>query len=199
MKLSRLLGAIALALPATMVAQQPAGAPAAPPANPITLALKNSGARNARLLMAAFDSIPESKYGFKPTDKQLTIGMIAQHLEGANYSLCSVFGPTKYTPTARDSMADTIKAKWPKDTLTARLKASFAFCDAAVASLDDAKLSDQLPAGPPGSGRTAARFNSALIYVTDLVDHYSQMANYMRLNGMLPPSALPRPGRGGTP
>jgi hypothetical protein len=198
MKLSRLLGAIALALPATMIAQQPA-APAAPPANPITLALKNSGARNARLLMAAFDSIPESKYGYKPTPAQLTIGYIAQHLEGANYGLCSVFGANKYTPTARDSMADTVKAKWQKDTLTARLKASFAFCDAAVASLDDAKLSDQLPAGPPGSGRTAARFNSALIYVTDLVDHYSQIANYMRLNGMIPPSALPRPGRGGNP
>jgi hypothetical protein len=192
MKLSHLLSIAALALPAVVVAQQPAG----PPANPITLALKNSGARNARLLMQAFDSIPESKYGYKPTEKQLTIGYIAQHLESANYQLCSRFGTTPWNMTARDSMADTVKAKWPKDTLTARLKASFAFCDAAVASLDDAKLSEQIPAGP---GRTAARFNAALIYVTDLVDHYSQMANYMRLMGMLPPSALPRPGRGGNP
>jgi uncharacterized damage-inducible protein DinB len=195
MKLSRLLGAIALALPATMVAQQPA-APAAPPANPITLALKNSGTRNANLLMQAFDSIPESKYGFKPTEKQLTIGYIAQHLENANYFLCNRFGPMKYTFTARDSMADTVKAKWPKDTLTARLKASFAFCDAAFAQLDDAKLAEQITVAP---NRNAARAGSVLGYVTDLVDHYSQMANYMRAMGMLPPSALPRPGRGGTP
>jgi hypothetical protein len=34
-------------------------------------------------------------------------------------------------------------------------------------------------------------------HALDLADHYSQIANYMRLNGMLPPSALPRPGRGG--
>jgi hypothetical protein len=197
MKLSRILSMIALALPAAVVAQQPA--PAGPPANPITLALKNSGARNARLLMAAFDSIPEAKYSYKPTPAQLTIGYIAQHLEAANYSLCGQFGPTKYVQTARDSMADTVKAKWPKDTLSARLKASFAFCDAAMNALDDAKLIEQIPVGPPAAGRTAAKANFALGYVTDLVDHYSQIANYMRLNGMIPPSALPRPGRGGTP
>jgi len=26
-----------------------------------------------------------------------------------------------------------------------------------------------------------------------MVDHYSQLANYMRLNNILPPTALPRP------
>jgi hypothetical protein len=30
-------------------------------------------------------------------------------------------------------------------------------------------------------------------HVVDMADHYSQIANYMRLNGMLPPTALPRP------
>jgi hypothetical protein len=30
-------------------------------------------------------------------------------------------------------------------------------------------------------------------HIIDLVDHYSQIAIYMRLNGMLPPTALPRP------
>jgi hypothetical protein len=32
-------------------------------------------------------------------------------------------------------------------------------------------------------------------HIVDLADHYSQIANYMRLNGMLPPTALPRPAR----
>ena len=99
--------------------------------------------------------------------------------------------------TARDSTADSVKATWPKDTLVARLKASFAFCDAAVATLDDAKLAEALTVGPATAPRLVVRMGSVLTYVTDLVDHYSQMANYMRLNGWLPPSALPRPGRGG--
>ena len=189
-----LLLCAALALPAALAAQQPA---AAPTPNPITLAFKNAGAQNARFLSAAFDSIPAAKYGFKLTPAQLSVGYIAQHLESANYQLCGLFGGMKPMMTSRDSLADTVKAMWPKDTLVARLKASFTFCDAAVATLDDPKLSDMIPVGPPAMGRTSVRARLVLIYVTDLVDHYSQMANYMRAMGMIPPSALPRPGRGG--
>ena len=193
MKSIRLLCLAALALPMALAAQQPAG----PPVNPMTTAFKNSGARNARFLMQAFDSIPADKFGFKPTKEQLTFGQIAVHLEGANYTLCSIFGGAKRMMTARDSMADSVRATWPKDSLTTRLKASFAFCDAAVATLDDSKLSENVTVGPPDKPRQVVRLQYVLGYVTDLVDHYSQMANYMRLNGWLPPSALRPMGRGG--
>jgi DinB superfamily len=193
MKRIRVLAVAALVVPLTLAAQQPAGAPQQPPANPITLAFKTSGARYAGLLTAAFDSIPANKYGYKPTPVQQSVGYVAQHLESANYLLCSRFGGPAPALTARDSLADTVKAMWPKDTLTTRLKASFAYCDAAMARVDDAKLADEVPFGPPGSGRTAARARYVLGYVTDLVDHYSQIANYMRLNGLVPPSSLPRP------
>jgi hypothetical protein len=183
MKRIRVLSVAALVLPMALAAQQPT-------ANPITQTFKSSGARYAGWLTAAFDSIPASKYGFRPTPAQMSIGLVAQHLENANYQLCSRFGGTPYVMTARDSLADTVKAAWPKDTLTARLKASFAYCDAAMARVDDAKLADEIPAGP---GRTAPRARFVLGYVTDLVDHWSQIANYMRLNGMVPPSAQPRP------
>jgi len=191
MKRIHVLAVAALVLPAALTAQQPA--PAQPPANPITLAFKTSGARYAGWLTSAFDSIPASKYGFKPTPVQQSVGYVAQHLESANYQLCSRFGGPAYLMTARDSLADTVKAAWPKDTLTARLKASFAYCDAAMNAVTDAKLTDEVPFGPPGSGRTAARARYVLGYVTDLVDHYSQIANYMRLNSMVPPSSAPRP------
>jgi hypothetical protein len=184
----------ALLLPAALAAQQQQAAPPQqPPVNPITTSFKASGARYAGWLTAAFDSIPASKYGYKPTPVQQSIGYVAQHLESANYQLCSRFGGPAPTMTARDSLADTVKAMWPKDTLTTRLKASFAYCDAAMARVDDAKLAEEIPAGPAGSGRTAARARFVLGYVTDLVDHYSQIANYMRLNGMVPPSSAPRP------
>jgi hypothetical protein len=29
-------------------------------------------------------------------------------------------------------------------------------------------------------------------HALDLADHYSQLANYMRLNNIIPPTALPR-------
>jgi hypothetical protein len=193
MKRIRVLAVATLVLPLGLAAQQPAGAPQQPPANPITLSFKTSGTRYAGWLTSAFDSIPASKYGYKPTPVQQSVGYVAQHLENANYQLCSRFGGPAYVMTARDSLADTVKAAWPKDTLTARLKASFAYCDAAMANVTDAKLADELSFGPPGSGRTAARARFVLGYVTDLVDHYSQIANYMRLNSMVPPSSAPRP------
>src|SRR5205823_13808889 len=88
---------------------------------------------------------------------QQTVGYVAQHLEDANYQLCAPMNGDKRTMTAKDSLADTVKAMWPKDTLTARLKASFAYCDAAISRVEDSKLADQMPAGPPGSGRTVPR------------------------------------------
>jgi hypothetical protein len=186
--------AVALAasiIPSALVAQQPASPQSQ--ANPITQSFRAFGVRYAGWLNAAFDTIPAAKYSYKPTPAQQSIGYVAQHLESANYQLCSQFGGAKRTMTARDSLADTVKAAWPKDTLVARLKASFVFCDQAMGAVDDAKLAEQLPSGPPGSGRTAARARFVLAYVTDLSDHWSQIANYMRLNGMTPPSAAPRP------
>lgn len=41
-------------------------------------------------------------------------------------------------------------------------------------------------------GREAPRARAELERVADLADHYSQMASYLRLNGMLPPSAQPQ-------
>lgn len=192
MKQIRFLTAGLFVLPIALSAQQPSP-PATP--DPITASFKAFHTRYGAWLTAAFDSVPASKYSYKPTPAQLTIGYIAQHLEDANYQLCALMNGERRPMTARDSLADTIKAQWPKDTLTARLKASFTYCDGALARVSDAKLADPMPAGPPGSGRTVPRARYLLVYVTDLVDHYSQMANYMRLNGMLPPSAQPRPTR----
>ncbi len=130
-------------------------------------------------LVTAFDSIPASRYDYRPTPVQQTIGYIAQHLENANYSLCERMGAgdLKRPRTAKDSLADTIKARWPKDTLIARLEASLRFCDEAmerVPKLDSPALATTL-----------------LAFETDLAEHYSQLSVYMRLLGLVPPSALP--------
>jgi hypothetical protein len=192
MKRIRMLTVAALALPMALAAQQPA---APPPANPMTMAYKQFSNRYSTWLVAAFDSIPASKYGYKPTPSQLTVGYIAQHLENANYSLCAHFGDMTMPASAKDSLADTVKAQWPKDTLVARLKASFTFCDNALDKLSDTKLADPIAIGPQAPGRTIIRTRYMLGYVTDLADHWSQIANYMRLNGMIPASAQPRPTR----
>jgi hypothetical protein len=128
-------------------------------------------------LVAAFESIPADRYDYRPTPAQQTIGYIAQHLENANYGLCSRFANLRRPLTAKDSLADSIKARWSKDTLVARLEASLQFCDTAMQR-----------AGPLNS---AAMASVLLAFETDLAEHYSQLSSYMRLIGMVPPSALP--------
>jgi hypothetical protein len=146
-----------------------------------------------RNLAAAFDSIPEAKFSYKPTPAQLTIGYIAQHLASDNYFFCNQFGTSKATvPKSDTTTPDSVKAKWPKDSLVAKLKASFAFCETAFAQLDDAKLADQITMTFGGQSRNAPRAQMVLGHVIDMADHYSQLANYMRLNNMIPPTALPR-------
>jgi hypothetical protein len=105
-----------LALTSTAIgAQQPASQPTG---NPIVQSF-TSTLPYGRWLIEAFDSIPESKYGYKPTPVQQSVGYIAQHLENANYQLCERMSGVKHPLSAKDSLADTVKAKWPKDTLTA--------------------------------------------------------------------------------
>ena len=163
-----------IVFPATLIAQAPTR-PASPDGVILTF-VRFADIFGSRLV-DAFDSIPASRYEYRPTPSQQTIGYIAQHLEAANYGLCERVGALQHPSTARDSLADTIKARWPKDTLVARLRASLRFCDAAiehVPRLDSAALASTL-----------------LAFETDLAEHYSQLAVYMRLLGMVPPSALP--------
>jgi Domain of unknown function (DUF3471) len=177
MRRRALLLVIALAFPAALAAQSPATTSGAS-ADGVMLEFGRFADIFGSRLVAAFDSIPASRYDYRPTAPQQTVGYIAQHLEGANYGLCARFGELKRPPlTAKDSLADTVKARWPKDTLVARLRTSLRFCDAAIEH-----------AGPLQS---AALASSLLAFETDLAEHYSQISNYMRLIGMVPPSALP--------
>ena len=191
MKLLRI--AIAgLALPVALAAQQPA----TPPANPLTAVLKSRIASLHRNVAQAFDSIPDAKFGYKPTPAQQTVGYIAQHVAGDSYFYCSNFGAMKPTIAPSDTATpDSVKATWPKSELVSRLKASFAFCEQAIEQVTDATLPDPITVTYAGNERKTTRINLVFLHALDLTDHYSQIANYMRLNGMLPPSALPRPGR----
>jgi uncharacterized damage-inducible protein DinB len=171
-------GLAALLIPAALAAQQSSTSSG----NPTTEAARWASSRLARYLTSAADQVPAKLLSYKPTEAQMTFGRIWAHLAEANYGICAAIGgmkaPTR--PTRDGSEA--------KETLVAELKASFEFCDQALAKADDSKLSERVSMGFMDGTRAQAMF----IYVDDLADHYSQVANYMRLNGMLPPSAQPR-------
>lgn len=165
---------VTLLLPAALAAQTSAGG--STPNAVVTQFVRFADIFGSRLV-AAFDSIPAGRYDYRPTPAQQTVGYIAQHLENANYGLCERVGNAKHLRTAKDSLSDTLKARWPKDTLVARLEASLRFCDTVLERLD--------AVNSPALAATLLGFE------TDLAEHYSQISVYMRLLGMVPPSALP--------
>ena len=194
MKLSR-VSILALALPAALAAQQPQPNQQG---GPITTVFRTRTLALQRNLAQAFDSIPEAKFPYKPTPAQLTIGYIAQHLADDSYLFCNTFGDLKAPRPEKDTTTpDSVKAKWPKDELVAKLKESFAFCASALNQLDDTNIGGATTITFGGNSRPTTRAAMALGHAMDMADHYSQIANYMRLNGLIPPTALPRPGRSG--
>ena len=182
---------LAFGLPGALAAQQPSGPPAT---DPITTAFRTRALAMHRNLAQAFVSIPETKFSYKPTPAQLTIGYVAQHLANDNYFFCNNFGEMKGTRAPEDtSTPDSVKATWPKAKLVAQLKDSFKFCQDAFAQLNDRNLAEAVTLTFAGNTRQSTRANMALGHALDLADHYSQIANYMRLNNLVPPTALPRP------
>jgi uncharacterized protein YdeI (BOF family) len=197
MKKTSFAAVLALLLPATLVAQQPSANGGAQ-SNPITTVFRNRTLNLQRNVAQAFDSIPESKFAYKPTPAQLSIGYIAQHVASDNYFFCNNFGAMKGAQTAEDTTtADSLKAKWPKAKLVSKLKESLTFCENALSQVDDTKLAEQITLTFGAQSQQRPRVSMVLGHVIDLADHYSQLANYMRLNNMLPPTALPRPTKAG--
>jgi hypothetical protein len=129
----------------------------------------------------AAEEMPADKYGFKPTPAQMSFGDVVAHLirEGNDY-LCSAATGQKAPERAKVAGTD------PKDKLVAGLKDSFQFCQTAFAQLKDAQLGDSTDFF--GSHKVT-RAMAGLITAADWADHYSQMAIYLRLNQLLPPTA----------
>ena len=154
--------------------------------NPVSDAYRGIEDHQAHNIVAAVDMFPAGKFGYRPTPEQMSVAMVAVHLvEEGNYFLCS---RATGVPEPQHAKVDTTASK---EALVAALRASFDFCHSSAANLTDAQLADSVQSFGP---RKTTRAAMLLITVGDWEDHYSQLANYLRLNGMLPPSAQPRRG-----
>jgi hypothetical protein len=181
LRASALIIAAAL-LPGVLGAQ--AAAAAAPSTNPVADALRAMEQRYARILVAAAEAMPAEKYNYRPTPAQMSFSQIQVHLANeGNDLLC---GKVAGVPVPQRTPMDTTMTK---DQLVARLKETFQFCEQAFAHLDDSKLNEPVQLFGPNP---FSRATAILITVGDWADHYSQEANYLRLNGLIPPTAQRR-------
>jgi hypothetical protein len=134
---------------------------------------------HTKILIDAAESMPAGKYSYKPTAAQWTFGKIIAHMAGDNRVTCSAIAgvaPEKSPePSATASKAE----------LVSSMKNSLTFCEQAVAKVNDGMLSDSVTY----YGERATRVSPLIGLVEDWSDHYSQLAGYLRLNNVLPPTA----------
>ena len=146
---------------------------------PVADAYRHTLSRQTKNVVAAAEAMPADKYGFKPTAAQMTFGEVVLHVAGDNDEACAPIGGM--TAPKRATLAPTDD----KTKLIARLRESFALCDQAAAHLNDSDLNGKVSAFGEQVTRGALMFERN----EDWADHYSQMAIYLRLNGVLPPTA----------
>lgn len=162
----------------------PAAAPqtVAPVKNPVLTSLRTLLPGRQKNTLAAIEAMPADKFAYKPTPDQMTFAHLVIHIAESNNGLCAKIADV---PAPK---VDELKETDSKDKLLAAARASFDFCTSALANVDDSKLGDNVDFGRVQGPRAMGVF----FLTGGLADHYGAAAMYLRLNGILPPSAQPK-------
>lgn len=151
--------------------------------NPMSAAVKNQFNTAKTNLTKAAEKMPEEAYAFKATEDVRSFGQIVGHVANASYFFCSAALGEK-SPNA----ADIEKTVTTKAALVSALKAAFDYCDKAYNGLTDATAAEKVKFGSNDMARLGVlTFNNMHDY-----EHYGNIATYMRLKGIVPPSSEPR-------
>ena len=139
--------------------------------------------------VSAADAMPEDKYSFAPTSGEFkgvrTFAQQVKHVAAVNYILAAAILEEKPPvelggengPDSVTSKADIMKF----------LKDSFAYLHKAMNSLTEKNLTDNVKA--PFGGGMASKLGLAAISIAHPFDHYGQMVEYLRMNGIIPPAS----------
>ena len=137
-------------------------------------------------------AMPAEKYGFAPNaavfapgssvkfDTVRTFAQQVSHLAQANYYFYMTASGLK-----PDVDIKAIGGMKTKDELVAALQASFAFAHKAVATITAANAFESIQ----GADGMHTRATVADFAVAHGYDHYGQMVEYLRMNGIVPPAS----------
>jgi hypothetical protein len=147
---------------------------------PVSTALRDILPGRQKNTVAAVEAMPAEKFNYKPTADQIPFGHLVAHMTETNNLLCS---KAAAVPAPK---VDEVKETDSKDKLVAALKTSFDFCSDALAKMDDSKLAETTEGF---GGKQVTRAWLSLVLASAWADHYAETAMYLRLNGLLPPTA----------
>ncbi|MSO35881.1 MAG: DinB family protein [Acidobacteria bacterium] len=176
--MTRQLTAIALAA----LVLTPVAAFAQASANPFTDAVKAQLAQIKAPVTRTAEKVPEDLYAFKPTPEVRSLGQLIGHIADGNHGLCSAASGMKPSVTGIEKSTTT------KAALQKALADSFAFCEQAIASMDDKQGAELTKSNLGMQPRLMVfAFNNS-----HLNEHYGNLVTYMRLKGIVPPSSEPK-------
>jgi uncharacterized damage-inducible protein DinB len=144
-------------------------------------------------MMSAVKAMPADKFAFAPSaavftaaqkpafDKVRTFAGQATHVAEANYFFFSTISGLK-----PDVDVKGIEKLTSKDEVVAALAGSFAYAHKAIATITVANAFEVIKSPEPGF---QTRATLASFGVSHAFDHYGQMVEYMRMNGVVPPAS----------
>ena len=135
-------------------------------------------------VVSAAEAMPESKYSFAPTHGNFkgvrTFAAQVRHIAGTNYWLSGMITGAKVAGDEGDNKQAS------KAQLVQYLKDSFAAAHHAVDTLND---SNAFQAVPGAFGGHMNRLSLAVMMCAHPFDHYGQIVEYLRMNGIIPPAS----------
>lgn len=141
-------------------------------------------------MIAVVEAMPAVKYPFTPTDGEFrhvrTFGQQAKHLAAFNYIAAAAMMGVKPPADAGDELGpDTVRTK---DQIIAYVRGSYDALHKASAMIDEGNADI---AGSPQSplGKNTTRLGLAEEALIHAMDHYGQMIEYLRMNGIVPPGS----------
>ncbi|MFZ0630982.1 MAG: DinB family protein [Acidobacteriaceae bacterium] len=177
---------LTLAAPAAMPAQETAPATIAP-ADSLNALM---GLMQMEVVSAA-EAMPADKYDFAPTNGDFkgvrNFGSQVKHLAEANYAFFKGWD----VPGATVADPKTIEALKTKDEMVQALKDSYTYAHAAVSTITPQNAFDAVKGFPPQFKET--KMTAAAFAIAHSMDHYGQMVEYLRMNGIIPPASRPQP------
>jgi len=140
-------------------------------------------------LVPVAEAMPEDKYSFAPTNGEFkgvrTFAEQVKHLAANNYRMAARIQGEKPTPDQESEEGpDSVKTK---GEIMAYLKGSFAALHRAVATIDE--KNEVAPISGASGSWQRARLGLAVDAVAHSFNHYGQMVEYLRMNGIVPPDS----------
>ena len=146
-----------------------------------------------KVIVSAVDAMPADKFGFAPTDGEFkgvrTFGQMVKHLSATNYILAAASLGEEPPADAGDELGpETVRTK---AEILNYLKGSFAQLDKAVEAIGQKNTSVKSSPISPLKDAEVTRLALVVESLVHAFDHYGQMVEYLRMNGVVPPASRP--------